>query len=1477
MNKTLSALLCVILVAFSSLQAQPSISCPGVYVGNDTVVPDTGCFQLTATTVAGFTPTSYTIQQIPYSPWPNNGPNQVNITIDDIYSAIVNLPFNFCFYGNNYNQCIISSNGFITFNTANAGGFSPWVINTAIPSPPNFGSPPDNAIYFPWHDIDPSVVQPGQSRSINWGVYGVAPCRVLVVSVVNIPMYGSQCDGVVALNATQQLVLYETTNIIETYIANKQVCTSHNSGAAIHGITNLGGTQAVVVPGRNYPTQWAATNDAWRFVPAGPSNNTVQWFQVGNPVPISSTNTATVCATGCSDKYYAVATYANCNLTATTVSDTITISVANSGATINTNSTNVSCNGFDNGLATSIATGVFGPFDFIWNTGDTTATIDSLPPGTYTIVGTDSGGCVVRDTILITEPPVLLANPSGTNVPCFGTSTGSVTASPSGGTPNYNYLWSGGLGNTQTVSGVPAGTYTVITIDNNGCRDTAAVTITQPSAVVAAATMSPVLCNGGSTGVLTGVAGGGTIGAGYTYSWQPNNLTGPVVSGVPAGPYVLTVTDGNGCTDTAQVNVTQPTALSIATTFVNASCFGVNNGSATALASGGRPGYTYAWSNGAAGGAITGLAPGNYTVTATDLNGCQIVTSVSISTAAPLVGTTFSTNETCLNFCDGTVSVVASGGTSPYTYVWSLPGAPTSPTVQGVCSGTYTVTITDANTCQATATVTVIANPSPSADAGTDVSFCAGSGGVQLTGSASGGGGAPYFYTWTCGTPPCGLSCINCPNPIANPTDTTTYYLLVTDQNGCGSALDSVQVNVIPLPVVNAGPDASICGTPAPCAVLTPTILVGQGPFQYNWSPGTGLNDSTIANPCARPDTSTIYSLVVTDLATGCASAYSTTDTLSTVLITSSPVPIADGGPDRIICDGDTTLLTGIGFGAGPQYDFQWSPTTGLSDPTIINPQASPPTTTAYFLTVWSNGCPSIADTIVVFVAEIPTVDAGQNRDLCMSDSTLLDGYAIVSNQVIPDSIVSYTWSPSAGLSGTSTEDVMASPAATGYYTFGVTTAYGCYNEDSVLVTINPSPVLDAGPTMSVCQGTGPFNLDGTIGWYNNVQPGDLQNIIIEWQPAGQIVGPNNVEDIQIAPTGTMYYYFTVTYNTCTTTDSVLVIVLNEVIATATADTNIICGGDSVGLTATGGIGGGSFSWSPTDGLSDPTSATPLAAPDTTTTYTVTINESGCIGSASVTVNVIPTPISSFVNSFTEGCPPLAVSFTSVTQNGILLTWNFGDSTPVSNQSQPMHTYDEPGTYQVTLTATGEGGCQHISDTVTITVHDTISAEFTSDPGFPSELVIPAATVNFTNLTPGSTNWQWSFGDGNGSTVENPTHAYTTPGTYYVSLHLTNQFGCWSEIMHGPFVVALPELFIPNVFSPNGDGVNDEFMIQYTGDQPVNIQIFDRWGTQIYSTTNKVDGWDGKTATGVDVTDGVYYYSVTIGGREFASNVTLMR
>ncbi len=796
---------------------------------------------------------------------------------------------------------------------------------------------------------------------------------------------------------------------------------------------------------------------------------------------------------------------------------------------------------------------------------------------------------------------------------------------------------------------------------------------------------------------------------------------------------------------------------------------------------------------------------------------------------------------------------------------------------RGLCAGNYSVTVTDAQGCVISGSTTVGSNPNPIANAGPDMSFCEGTGGVALQGTASGGGGAPYYYTWTCNTPPCGLSCVNCPNPVANPTDTTTYYLMVTDQNGCTSLLDSMVVNVLPKPIVDAGADTAICATPAPCVVLQPSVSNGYGPYTYQWIPGTGLNNATIANPCARPDTSTIYALVVTDLSTGCTSDFTTTDTLSTVEVVVNPLPIADAGPNRIICDGDTTQLQGLGYNAGPLYEFQWSPITGLSSYTQASPLAFPSLTTNYTLVVWSNGCPSNADTVMVYVTEIPTVDAGQNRDICAGDSAFLDGNASIANQVIPDSIVSYTWSPAAGLSATNVPDVMASPAQTGLYYLTVSTAQGCTNLDSVLVTINPSPVLDAGPNMTVCAGSGPWNLNGTIGWVNGVSPGDLQNIIIDWQPAQYVVGANNVQNVQVNPDQTMYFYFTVTYNTCTTTDSLLVTVVNEIVPVVTADTSTICQGQTVGLHVTGGLGGSSISWTPSSSLDDAASADPIASPFVTTTYYVTLTESGCFGTDSITINVIETPKVEFISSFNEGCAPVEVNFTSLTADGVLLTWDFGDGSPRENGSPIVHSYLEPGTYPVMLYGTNVGGCADSSDiSMSVVVHDTVVAGFHSDPNYPVELTIPGSAVNFIDDTQGSSAWMWDFGTGFQSIEQNPTYTFSAPGTYFVTLTVRNEWGCVGTVSHGPYIVKVPDLFIPNVFSPNADGLNDEFIVQYTGDQPFTCSVFDRWGGKQWSATNKTAGWNGENENG-PVPDGVYYYTLRIGDREFNGTITLVR
>jgi gliding motility-associated-like protein len=149
--------------------------------------------------------------------------------------------------------------------------------------------------------------------------------------------------------------------------------------------------------------------------------------------------------------------------------------------------------------------------------------------------------------------------------------------------------------------------------------------------------------------------------------------------------------------------------------------------------------------------------------------------------------------------------------------------------------------------------------------------------------------------------------------------------------------------------------------------------------------------------------------------------------------------------------------------------------------------------------------------------------------------------------------------------------------------------------------------------------------------------------------------------------------------------------------------------------------------------------------------------------------------------------------------------------------------------------------------------------------------------VNFQNESTNGIKYIWEFGDGLKSGEIDPTHVYTSPGTYMVTLTAIDEQGCASQVIHGPYVIFSPDLFIPNVFSPNGDGVNDIFLVRYTGSQPFQMEIFDRWGVRMSQTRNKNKGWDGTDLKGQNVADGIYYYKVNVGDREFAGPVTLVR
>jgi hypothetical protein len=311
-------------------------------------------------------------------------------------------------------------------------------------------------------------------------------------------------------------------------------------------------------------------------------------------------------------------------------------------------------------------------------------------------------------SLTVTPPTQVTANiTSSSNVLCFGGSTGSATVTPGGGTGSYTYGWLPSGGSAATAGSLSANTYTVTVTDGNSCSATSTITISQNSVVTASASNTGnVSCFNGTNGSALVTPGGGT--GSYTYSWSPSGGTAASATGLSANTYTVTVTDGNLCSATGTVNITQPASAVSAniTASADVSCFGGNDASATVTAGGGASGYTYSWSpSGGTGSTATGLTSGGYTVTVTDANSCTQTATVTLTQPTALDCSAFVVAPpSSATSNDGSISVNTTGGTLNYNYSWS-PSGGSSVTATGLSSGpTYTVTVTDANGCTCTST-----------------------------------------------------------------------------------------------------------------------------------------------------------------------------------------------------------------------------------------------------------------------------------------------------------------------------------------------------------------------------------------------------------------------------------------------------------------------------------------------------------------------------------------------------------------------------------------------------------------------------------------------------------------------------------------------------------------------------------------------------------------------------------------------------
>lgn len=694
------------------------------------------------------------------------------------------------------------------------------------------------------------------------------------------------------LSTTSGPTAIATPTVTTTYtVTGSGSCGTGSATATVTVIPSPSVTVSPAAPsictGQNVTLTASGANSYTWSPPTGLSNTT------GSSVIASPSGTTTYTVTGSNS---------NCTDTQTvvvTVNQTPTVTVTPSSTTI--------CTGGSVTLTASGAT------TYTWQPAQTLntntgSTVIATPTASqiYMVTGAN-GNCTDNATAVVTVSNPFTVNAGPDVSICAGSST---TLTATGGPAGSTYSWSPttGLSNpnsaSTTCNATTTTTYTV-TVTSNNCSATDVITVTvNPNPTLATAGFPPA-CSNTCDGQVVVIPSNGT--QPYSYAWS-NGCTTPSCNNLCPGTYSITVTDAMGCTVTgsATVPVTSPITLTTSTTF---STCGQPDGSVCVQASGGNPGYTYSWNTSPAqtSSCATGMIPGNYCVTVTDINGCTATACDSVpSTPGITASICSSADPSCPGSCDGTATVCVSGGTLPYTFVWS--DGQTTATAIGLCSGTYTVTATDAQGCTDVITVTLV-DPSPvTATPSSDVTICIGQT-TSLTATASGGTGGTYTFDWDNGT-------FTGPAYNVSPTVTTTYNVYAIDSNGCQSPAQPIIVTVHPPLDVTASGGTAVC--PGGSATLTAAGSGGDGNYTFTWLPapsGTGQSITVTVN------TTTTFSVIITDQ---CGTPSDT----DTVTVFASPQPIVNftattvEGCNPVCTDFNDQSIAGSGTIVSWLWDF---------------------------------------------------------------------------------------------------------------------------------------------------------------------------------------------------------------------------------------------------------------------------------------------------------------------------------------------------------------------------------------------------------------------------------------------------------------------------------------------------------------------------------------------------------------------------
>lgn len=974
------------------------------------------------------------------------------------------------------------------------------------------------------------------------------------------------------------------------------------------------------------------------------------------------------------------------------------------------------CNGNANGTTTVVATGGTGTLTYNWSSGSTTTGATGLTGSTYVVTVTDANNCKEISTVTITDPPILTTTASAVDANC-GNADGSVSASPTGGTGAYTYLWASGGATGQTATLLTAATYTVTVTDKNGCTATSTATIGTQTTGTPSVAKTDLNCNGDLSGTVTATLTGGTA---ATYTWSSGG-TGNTKTGLAAGSYTVTITDSNGCTSTSSATVTEPTLVTASATSTTAICTAAN-GTATVTPGGGTTPYQYLWSNSSLIAAPTGLTAATYTVTVTDFKGCTATSTVAVGAVngSGVATASVVNNVLCFGESTGILTVTMAAGTSPFTYNWAPLGG-TGQTTVGLNARNYTVTVTDANGCQVTSSAT-LTDPAVLTAFTTPTDATCGQANGSATVTANGGTGT-LTYAWPTpgnetGTSATSLSansyiititdansCTKTTTAIINnagggtattsvnndvtcfggtngsatvsmaggapaytytwahgPTTTTvsnlakgTYTVTVKDANGCES-VSTVDITE-PIEIV---PVTS--HTNAPCGSLTGSVSVtsttgGTGIYTYTWSPGGG--NSSIMTDIGFGT----YTVTITD-ASGCTKT--TEESVSnvpgpTVTLTGTNLSCngASNGTVTVVANGGTGILT-----------YVWSTATATGATSVTGLGAG-----SYNVSVTdAGGCTGVSNVTITQPAPIKSTFSSTDATCGSSNGSLT---VTPSGGAAP---YTYVWFDSS-------TGQTASSLTSGGYAVTITDANGCTLDTSG--TVNPA----GGGVASITLGS-------NVSCYGK-KDGSATASVAGGTPAYTYTWSHGPTTTTVSNLAGGTYSVTVTdANGCSSVSTILITEPAEIIATTTV-TGANCGvaDGSATVTVTGVVGPPIVIWSDDPTYQTTTTATNLVAGS----YTVMVTDqgTGCTVTATAVVDDSPSPTITSVTATDVKCNGGSDGSAVVVANGgtgtLTYTWTNGTT---SGTNLTTATGLVAGVYYVTVT--DATGCKKIGSTTVL-------------------------------------------------------------------------------------------------------------------------------------------------------------------------------